>query len=396
MRRIALATIMLMAAGPLSAAAESSLVSDVLKKTSELMKERKYKEAQQLVTDSLNTEKDSFKLWLAMGNVLEADSQYAEALKAFYKARDLKDSVEGLKERIQRLENLLKNTLPAAAPVKATEAEETLARAKYFVESGSTKKGLVEFVKAVHLNRGLIGQEQKLIDLGLNFFSNQQNLFTTEEKNCYLGFYSFFAGNYEDASRELNAYIKQYPEGSEVEKARQKLDEIALLEEQLRAITQQKKPPVKQIKTKPVTSETVKPAEQPQPANPENAGQQATSPAPESEPYVAPVVVDEFAGLDPAQLYTEAMSIAEKRPLKAIGLLGKAIKSGDALPEYYMGLANLYASRKGFEKEAVSSYRDILQKFPGTVLASEAKRKILEMNPSPEQRAREVGEHYNK
>lgn len=393
MRRIALSAILFLTSGCMLNAAESKVVSEVLKKTSELMRERKYQEARQLVSESLEKEKESHRLWLAMGYISEADGKYQEALEAFYEARKLKADSEGLKERISRLENLLKGTM---APTTTSEATETLTRAKYFVESGNTKKGLVEFVKAVYLDRSLIGSEQKMIDLGLKFFSNPENLFTTEEKTCYLGFYSFFAGNYADARRELTDYVARFPEGSEVAKAKQQLDEINQLEEQLRAMkTPAKtpaKPPVKQVEKKPEE----KPGETAAESNPETVKTDESKSSEETPVYVKTPKVDEYAGMDSAQLYSEAMTLAERRPLKAIGLLGRAIKEGSAEPQYYQSLADLYASRKGFEKEAISTYRAIMEKFPGTMAASDAKRKILQMNPSAEQRAKEVFEHFQQ
>lgn len=391
MRRIALAAVLFLTSGSVLNAAESKMVSEVLKKTSELMRERKYQEARQLVSESLKQEKESHRLWLAMGYISEADGKYQEALEAFYEARKLKADSEGLKERIARLENLLKG---AATPATSnSEATETLTRARYFVESGNTKKGLVEFVKAVYLDRSLIGSEQKMIDLGLKFFSNPENLFTTEEKTCYLGFYSFFAGNYADARRELTDYVTRFPEGSEVAKAKQQLEEINQLEEQLRSmktpVKTPVKPPVKQAEKKPEE----KPAEAASPETDKAADQKSSE---EKPVYVQTPKVDEYAGMDSAQLYSEAMSLAERRPLKAIGLLGRAINEGTTDPQYYQSLADLYASRKGFEKEAISTYRTIMEKFPGTMAASDAKRKILQMHPSAEQRAKEVFEHFQQ
>jgi len=391
MRRIALAAVLFLTSGSVLNAAESKMVSEVLKKTSELMRERKYQEARQLVSESLKQEKESHRLWLAMGYISEADGKYQEALEAFYEARKLKADSEGLKERIARLENLLKGS--ATPATSNSEATETLTRARYFVESGNTKKGLVEFVKAVYLDRSLIGSEQKMIDLGLKFFSNPENLFTTEEKTCYLGFYSFFAGNYADARRELTDYVTRFPEGSEVAKAKQQLEEINQLEEQLRSmktpVKTPVKPPVKQAEKKPEE----KPAEAASPETDKAADQKSSE---EKPVYVQTPKVDEYAGMDSAQLYSEAMSLAERRPLKAIGLLGRAINEGTTDPQYYQSLADLYASRKGFEKEAISTYRAIMEKFPGTMAAADAKRKVLQMNPSVEQRAKEVFEHFQQ
>ncbi len=386
MRRLALATILALASVAIADAADGLQVSDVLKKTSLLMRERRYKEAHQLVKDSLQSDAQSPKLWLALGYVLEADGQYSDALKAFYRSKELKADTAGLNERIKRLEDLLKTQTKPVTTSSNPAAAEALAKARDYVEAGETKKGLAEFANAVHLDRALLATEQNLIDLGLKFFSNPENLYTNEEKNCYLGFYSFFAGNYKDAERELNAYVKNYPDGSEIERAKARLAEIAFIEEQMKTM----KPPAKPA-LKPVAAE--KPEEK-QPDKPQQARQPEATP--KEEKPVFPQPIDELAGLDASQLYNEAMAVVNQKPLKAMGILGRAISSDGAKPEYYKSLADLYAARKGFAKEAISTYRQIMDKFPGTVHAAEAKQKILEMNPSTDQRAREVSEYFEK
>lgn len=387
MRRIAFAAFILLASTPLASSAESKGVSDILKSTGELMKERKYKEAQQIIVSGLKNDKNSYKLWLALGYVLEADSQFEKALKAFYQARELKTNITGLPERITRLENLLNSPGSNLLDKEKAEAASMLARARYYVATKSIKKGLLEFAGAVSLDRSILGSERQLIELGQEFFANPDSLLTTEEKTYYLGLYSFFAGNYEEAAKELNSYISSFPTGTNVATAKLKLEEIATLESQIKSMEAQsklEKQPEKTVKA-PKAEETAKPSTAQTP--PQTEAEAVAS-------YVAPQVVDEYANLDSEQLYSEAMAIAEQRPLKAIGILGRAIKSGNAQPDCYQSLADLYASRKGFEKDAISTYREIMEKFPGTRMAEDAKQKILKLNPSPEQRAKEVSEHF--
>lgn len=390
MRRIAFTTLLFLASTSFAVSADSKGTSEVLKATSELMRSRKYKEAQEMIARALENDRNSHKLWLAMGYVLEADGQFEKALKAFYQARDLNERIEGLPERIIRLENLLKNTAADYPDKQKAEAVASLARARYYVETKSTRKGLIEFVKAVNLDRSILGSERKLIELGLSFFANPDNLLTTEDRTYYLGVFSFFAGNYSDAARDLNTYVTSYPTGSEVAAARTRLEEIATLESQLQAM--EKKPdPKPETPVTPKQPTETKPADKkPVVTAPVLTGEEELAPA-----YVAPTQTDEYASLNSEQLYSEAMAIAAQRPLKAIGILGRAIRSGKAQPECYQSLADLYASRKGFEKEAISTYREVMEKFPGTPMAAEAKQKILQMSPSPEQRAKEVSDYFS-
>lgn len=387
MKKIILA-LALSASSTLALGNEPAVVSDVLKSTSSLMKERKYDEAQKQIIVQLKKHRTSHRLWLALGYVLEADGQFEKALKAFYEARNLKTGIEGLPERITRLENLLKNSKSDNSDAPGSSL---LAQAKYQIAMKNVKKGLLLFAEAVLADRSLIGSEGKLVDLGKKHFSDNSIKHAEEEKSFYGGIFLFFAGNYDESSESLQKYVNKFPEGDKVQIAKNKLEEIVSIKQQISAAAMSDK-------NKAVAQTDAKPDEKKMepkkhlPANPVKAEITTSRPA----SYVPPQTTDEYAGLSAGELYSEAMAIAPSRPTKAISLLSKATRSGDAAPEHFMTLADLYSGRKGFEKEAIATYRIIMEKFPNTALANEAKQKILGMNPGRDQRAKEVAEHFSK
>jgi hypothetical protein len=99
--------------------------------------------------------------------------------------------------------------------------------------------------------------------------------------------------------------------------------------------------------------------------------------------------------MNPDQLFAEAVSLSATRPIKAINLLSRSMSDGNPPAEHIMTLGDLYAGQQGFAKEAISTYRKIVDRYPGTKQAEEARKKILGMNPSAEQRAKEVFEYFS-
>ncbi|KAF1081975.1 MAG: hypothetical protein GQF41_1615 [Candidatus Rifleibacterium amylolyticum] len=83
--------------------------SAVLTQVQELIKQKDYAAAKGLLAQSLKTDRNSYKLWLALGYVYEADNDYEQALKAFMRASELQTGIEGLATRINRLQELAKS-----------------------------------------------------------------------------------------------------------------------------------------------------------------------------------------------------------------------------------------------------------------------------------------------
>lgn len=388
MKRIALA---LAFAATISAPAWSdpAEVSAVLKSTSSLMKERKFSEAQKMIVGQLKKTRNSHKLWLALGYVMEADGQFEKALKAFYEARNLKTGIEGLPERISRLENLLKNTGKDNADKPAASL---LAQARYQLEMKNTRKGLILFAEAVLADQSLIGSEGRLVDLGNKFFSDSTIIHPEEEKLFFGGLFLFFAGNYDESEKALKTYASSFPDGDKRELAQKKLEEIKALRIQLKEVATPKTDKPKIVAK---TEDAVGKAPKTDSAKVKNEPVKADSSNAPPPAYIPSLAKDEYAEWSASELFTEAMNLVSSRPTKAISLLSRATRSGSAAPEHYMTLADLYSGKKGFEKEAVATYRSIIEKFPDTELAKEARQKILSMNPDRGQRAKEVADHFS-
>lgn len=387
MKRIALAIALTTASSIILSANEPAVVSDILKSTSLLMKDRKYDEAQKQILGQLKKHKTSHRLWLALGYVLEADGQFEKALKAFYEARNLKTGIEGLPERITRLENLLKST---KSDNPESPAAKLLAQAKYQIAMNNVRKGLMLFADAVLADRSLIGSEGKIVDLGKKHFNDNSIKHAEEDKLFFGGIFLFFAGNYDESGRFLQDYTNKFPEGEKIHIATNKLAEIESIKQQIAAARPDIKKPVVETTAK----ADLKGAERKDKLPEKTVKAEIVISRPAS--YTPTSKTDEYAGMSSQELYDEAIALMSARPAKAISLLSKSIESGGGSPELFMTLADLYSGRKGAEKEAIATYRIIMEKYPNTALAKEAKQKIINMQPSNLQRSKEVAEHFSK
>ncbi len=382
MKRLFLIAVLAASFLPGSANASEAQISRILRNTNALMREKKYDEAAQGILAKLKTNRNSYKLWLALGYVLEADEQNEKALKAFYNARNLKMGIEGLRERIIRLEALLALKKEDNSVVENESG--ILEQAKQSIARKNIKKGLELFSEAVLKDRKLLATENTLLSLGLAYFSNEKNSIVDEERHYYLGLFSFFNGDYDAAGTELEKLVMRFPDSRMLETAQGKIAEINLIKKQMREASVIA--PAKNIPPE-KTAQNVATADKP-----------ATTPVkePEKTAYIPPVVQDEYAAFSSDELYSEAINLANTRPTKAIGLISRAISKGSDNSAHYQTLADLYASRKGFKKEAIATYRKIIEKFPGTDAEKDARQRILSMNPSANKRSQEVTDYYLK
>ncbi|OGK08243.1 MAG: hypothetical protein A2W80_10650 [Candidatus Riflebacteria bacterium GWC2_50_8] len=196
-----------------------------LNQAQELIKQKDYAAAKGLLARQLKTDRNSYKLWLALGYVYEADNDYEQALKAFMRASELQTGIEGLATRINRLQELVKSQ-PKKATADATDAE---AKARNLLNTARYKHSFKEylesyklFVEAVELDRSILARDYGFIDNGLKYFSENAN---QPEHQFYLGAYNFYAGLYPKSEEMLADYIRDYPKGTQIETAENMLQE---------------------------------------------------------------------------------------------------------------------------------------------------------------------------
>lgn len=367
----------------------SASVSETLKETSSLMQSKEYKKAQQLILTELRANRKDFRLWLGLGYVFEAEGNYEKALKAFYNARNLKTGLTSLSERISRLEAMLeagKNQQHGEASEKS-KAQLLLEKAKYLASRDKQEEAYLTFLEALTIDRKMLAEDQGLVKNGVEYFTQQSTKTANPENIYYLGSYLFYAGDYSVARSKLNSYLNSVKNSPNVELAKEKILEMEQLEAQL---IDAKKQEAMQAKIN--QNQSPKPVQKNRKLEKdENVG--SVKPV-KPLAYQAPEFKDEYSDLSSDQLYEEALSYASSRPTKAIKLLSRSISGGNQSNETLMLLADLYSTRKGFEKEAIQSYQRIIELDPKSDSAAEAKEKIEKMNPSNEQRARQVEDYF--
>lgn len=199
--------------------------SSVLNQVQELIKQKDYSAAKGLLANRLKVDRNSYKLWLALGYVYEADSDYIQALKAFMRASELQTGIDGLATRINRLQEMAKSQPQKVSKENsddAGKARDLMVDARYKHSFKEYLEAYKLFVKAVELDRSILAHDYGFINNGLKYFSENAN---QPEHQFYLGAYNFYAGLYQKAEDMLNDYSREYPKGTCIEIARNMLQE---------------------------------------------------------------------------------------------------------------------------------------------------------------------------
>jgi tetratricopeptide (TPR) repeat protein len=199
--------------------------SAILSQAQEFIKQKDYSAAKGLLARQLKIDRNSYKLWLALGYVYEADNDYEQALKAFMRASELQTGIDGLATRITRLQELVKSQPKKAAADStdaAAKARELLNTARYKHSFKDFLESYKIFVEAVELDRSILAHDYGFIENGLKYFNENAN---KPEYQFYLGAYNFYAGLYPKADDMLSDYIREYPQGQYVETAKSLLQE---------------------------------------------------------------------------------------------------------------------------------------------------------------------------
>ncbi len=210
--------------------------SAVLNQVQELIKQKDYAAAKGILAQRLKVDRNSYKLWLALGYVYEADNDYEQALKAFLRASELQTGIEGLATRINRLQELVKSQPKKAVDSEASDAQSRarnlLINARYKHSFKDYLEAYQLFIQAVELDRSILARDYGFINNGLNYFNENAN---QPEHQFYLGAYNFYSGIYPKADDMLSDYIKEYPEGKNIETAKNMLQECRDIVAQARA-----------------------------------------------------------------------------------------------------------------------------------------------------------------
>ncbi len=200
--------------------------SAVLNQVQELIQQKDYAAAKGILAQRLKIDRNSYKLWLALGYVYEADNDFEQALKAFMRASELQTGIEGLATRINRLQELAKSQPKKKADAGTADAQSKarnlLINARYKHSFKDYLEAYQLFIQAVELDRSILAHDYGFINNGLQYFNENANL---PGHQFYIGAYSFYAGLYPRADDMLSDYIREYPEGEYLQTARGLLQE---------------------------------------------------------------------------------------------------------------------------------------------------------------------------
>jgi tetratricopeptide (TPR) repeat protein len=213
----------------------ASEISDTLNSVQALLKEKNYHRAQRVLIDKLKTNQNSYKLWLALGYVYEADENFSKALKAFMLASELKTNIPGLTDRILRLQQIVKTQRNAKGQDKTSQS--LFERARYQIAFGQKKEGFKTLYEAIEADRSLLSDDYGLIPQGMEYFKNNPDLITDSE--FYLGAFQYYAGYYNQALNTLNKFIADAGTSPRQKDAKKIVEECQMILEQIKAQAKQ-------------------------------------------------------------------------------------------------------------------------------------------------------------
>lgn len=201
----------------------ASSVADTLNQVQVHLKEKDFSAARSLLTQELKSNRNEYKLWLALGYVYEAEQNYEMALKAFSFASEIKTNIPGLSERIIRLQELVKaNARELSGETTDTDNQTLIEKARYLIAFGKELEGFKTFYEAVEADRSILSNDYGLIGKGLDFFRKNQN---EKDARFYLGAFTYFSGQYEKASILLEDFISRSEDSPRQEDAKRLLKE---------------------------------------------------------------------------------------------------------------------------------------------------------------------------
>lgn len=191
----------------------------IIKKVQGLLKDRDYAAAKELLQRQIKINRTSYKLWMTLGYVFEADNDFRQALAAFEQAAQMKIGIEGIEAKINRMREMTK-IQPAGDDL--TDAEKLMYKARVLDSQNKNLEACQTFVDAVELDRSILSRDFGFIEKGLKYFQKNSGL---PEQKFYLGAFYFFSGQYSLAEGILNDYISENAEGAKVPLAKKYIEE---------------------------------------------------------------------------------------------------------------------------------------------------------------------------
>ncbi len=374
----------------------------------ELMQKKNFPQAVNVLRAALKEKPKDPNLWVAMGYAQESAGDLVAALEAFKKAQQIKLGLEGVALKIITLEKKVQELKGQSAPAgdQLTEdqkkARAMLAKILKDWRGGKAESAFPAFLECAELDPTIVSDDQGIVQDAIRFYSVQGR--AEIPLNSYnLGVYQHFNG----ALDEALAALRKALEGKLADATREKAQKrIAMIEEAKRSIAAlaptPEKPPSKS------------PSQQPkEPAKPQAvdslAAKVAMMKATTSMGTEAPggtgasggggnqvSLSDQLSGVGADQIFAQALEIKEKSPAKAINLISEALRKKPD-PNMLLTLGDVYLSHsKANMSEAIDAYQRVVMNFPKSPLAQEAKNRIKALQPSTEQRSKEVAEYFEK
>jgi len=396
---LALSTALLIPTTPGVAAQQGSATSTsaVLNEVKDLYKQKDFSKAISLLEGKLKERPQDYQLWVGLGRCQEGAGNFRQAIISYRKAQSLKLGLTDIANRIINLDKIIRDQTASftADPTLSPEiqkARHLFLRAKNAKSLGKFEEAFPLFVEAADLDPTYLSEDDGFIRAALNFYRAKLKNEDLLINRYYIGVYLQFASMWDDAITEYRKILSSNPDKELADKSearlkaidetRKKIADAQALDASISIASASETTPVKPapVNTQRVASDTV-----------------LATPA-TGTPSIAE---EERAALGDAskeEMLNRAMELrAQNKPTEALNIVAMAVSKKED-PDSYLTLGDLYMESNSKEntKAAIAAYRKVLTLAPRSEMAAAARKKILALQTSHEQRVKEVAAYFEK
>ncbi|MBF0503150.1 MAG: tetratricopeptide repeat protein [Candidatus Riflebacteria bacterium] len=370
----------------------------VLERARDLKRAGHSKQSADVLREAIKKWPDDPKMWLALSYVLESIPDYSGALDALKHVQKLRPSMPNLLPRVRDLEAKIsqekvgKDEYLTPQEQKAKELFLQAVKEKSF---GKFDLAFPRFIDVVDLDpRFLDGKDSGMIQAAINYYREQKKS-DIPDSYYYLGVYQFFSQNFDYATALFQQYLAKNPSPEMVQKTRERLQAIDKAKAALAESMAQTSQPAKLPVPTPTPKKNVPKIATPTPG----LIPVASDAAPAALTGVAPDA--EYAGKSADELISEATAAREAGKIgKAINIMTAATQLAPSATNL-MALADIYyansqAGDAGATRSAVQMYHSIMNAYPNSPEANQARKRLLTYQVPVAQRSKEVLEFFQK
>ena len=363
-----------------------------------ISKQKNATQAAELLETGVKQYPKDYRFWVTLGVAYEAMNELEKAISAYKTALEIK-IVPGLSTRVLGLENkvVMGKAFQAFMLEEQKRTSRKLSSKELFeqaVKDRAEKKfdsAFQKYIECVSQDGTYLGiNDRGIIKSALEYYQRRVRD-KVPDSRYYLAIYYFFAGNFDEAIKGFQTFLREEPSSKLCKSAAERLKALEELKGRLKIANQALEAASKTAKiASPTTTSTSSTASGTGSVSSETAAVQKTL-----------TITELSESKEAGDLFSEAREMKARKQMGKASALMQAALNKKADPDLLMEYAdlNMELAKKGNPvgmNVAITAYREIMAKFPNSQLATEAKEKVLAMQPTPAKRGEEIDKHFEK